>query len=164
MRTSLVVRAQSAAAGHRPLLSRAVRPALPVTATLKSTPSSSSSPWQGDRKHDPTQQQQQQGPVSIGSTMAACGAAVALSLAVSLMSPAHALAELPAGKKAVSGPELVEIIKEDFLKRKYLVTGNLTKEVGRVGGQPEQNRWVCLSAMQTLHVRRMLASMFGDGG
>ena len=47
-----------------------------------------------------------------------------------IMTPVQpAMAQLPPGKRAVSGPELVEIVKEDFLKRKYLVTGNLTKEV-----------------------------------
>jgi len=33
------------------------------------------------------------------------------------------------GKLQVTGPELLSIIKEDFLKRKYLVTGNLTQGV-----------------------------------
>ena len=48
-----------------------------------------------------------------------------------------ALAQVPEGKATVSGPELLAIIKEDFLQRKYLVTGNLTSKVrGWAGGAP----------------------------
>ena len=55
-----------------------------------------------------------------------------LAACMILMTPDAAMAQLPPGKRSVSGPELVEIVKEDFIKRKYLVTGNLTKEVSNI--------------------------------
>jgi hypothetical protein len=62
-----------------------------------------------------------------GFAVAACVA----TLSVALCTPnAHAL--VPAGKATVSGPELLEIIKEDFIQRKYLVTGALTKTVRKL--------------------------------
>lgn len=50
------------------------------------------------------------------------------ALSISL-SPPPALAQLPPNKKAVTPSELVQIVSEDFTQRKYLVTGNLTKEI-----------------------------------
>ena len=62
--------------------------------------------------------------IEVASSLSLAG----LTACMVLMTPDEAMAQLPPGKRAVSGPELVEIVKEDFIKRKYLVTGNLTKE------------------------------------
>jgi len=48
------------------------------------------------------------------------------ALSISFAPPALAL---PPNKKAVTPDELVQIVKADFTDRKYLVTGQLTKEV-----------------------------------
>lgn len=46
------------------------------------------------------------------------------------------------GKRAVTDAELVEILRSDFVDRKYLVTGKLTKEV-----KLEQKKWsICAEA------------------
>ena len=57
--------------------------------------------------------------------VSAFSALTALSISL-LPPPAMALAP---NKKAVTPSELVQIVKDDFTQRKYLVTGNLTKEV-----------------------------------
>lgn len=133
MRSSsfLVVSTRSAAGQTpRPLALKAASPPTPSAPVQRKvtapTSSSHTPPWQGDRKVT-----QEENPKRTRAAMAACGAALSLALSAASLwvAPGHAMAELPAGKKAVTGPELVEIIKEDFLKRKYLVTGNLTKEV-----------------------------------
>lgn len=63
----------------------------------------------------------------IAIKVAALSTATCLMMAPALAGAA--LAQVPDGKLQVTGPELLSIIKEDFLKRKYLVTGNLTQGV-----------------------------------
>ena len=78
-----------------------------------------------------------QSPLQVAAAMAAALSILACS---ATLAPGAALAELPAGKAAVTGPELLAIIKEDFLTRKYLVTGDLSPRVGEMGRGQYRNR------------------------
>ncbi|KAG1669127.1 hypothetical protein FOA52_002638 [Chlamydomonas sp. UWO 241] len=75
------------------------------------------------RASPPPPRQLPQGLAGMACAVAAAAAATAL-----LAFPQPALAELPPGKRAVTGTELVDILRRDFTERKYLVTGRLTKE------------------------------------
>jgi len=50
-------------------------------------------------------------------------------LAAAVVAPPPAQAALPPNKRAVSTEELVQIVREDFEQRKYLVSGRITKEI-----------------------------------
>ena len=78
-----------------------------------------------------------QNPLQVAAVTAA---AIGILACSATLAPGAALAELPAGKAAVTGPELLAIIKEDFLTRKYLVTGDLSPRVGEMGRGQYRNR------------------------
>ncbi|KAG1675252.1 hypothetical protein FOA52_016283 [Chlamydomonas sp. UWO 241] len=84
------------------------------------TPAPRMQPARTSPPPQPPQRQLPQGLASMACTVAA---------AALLLLPQPALAELPPGKRAVSGTELVDILRRDFTENKYLVTGRLTKEV-----------------------------------
>mmetsp|Transcript_10892 Transcript_10892/g.35836 ORF Transcript_10892/g.35836 Transcript_10892/m.35836 type:complete len:212 (-) Transcript_10892:85-720(-) len=57
-------------------------------------------------------------------------AAVSIALSLALFSgDVASVAAVPPGKKVVTPEELVEIVREDMVERKYLITALLTKEV-----------------------------------
>ena len=81
-------------------------------------PATASTLYTGPMKPQPPHTAMQQLAVSALSALTA--------LSISFSPPALAL---PPNKKAVTPDELVQIVKADFTDRKYLVTGQLTKEV-----------------------------------
>jgi hypothetical protein len=70
------------------------------------------------------------GPItSIASQAALAGITLAVATNM-LVEPANAQ-DKASVKATVTPQELVSIVTEDFIQRKYLVTGDLTKEVSR---------------------------------
>lgn len=69
-----------------------------------------------------------QQPNSGWGQFAAGVTAAAISLSL-ITTPLPSLAALPPGKLSATPQEVLEIVKQDFVDRKYLITGDLTKEV-----------------------------------